>query len=219
MRQDSLSRRADRKGVPVTSPDKLGGRGDKESGPPSMHPDKFTRPRPSPNPRPGPPNKVPNPHGAPPTPDSGNWPLSPIVTTSNKTPPMTQQPISPSSPVSLASPGRKMARPKVPPPLNFDFSPQGYSRAAGPFTPPPRRTTGDRDWPSSPEARRPGTAGLPPVATALTTDDDAAGVGLGLQIGVARGPSVREGPHGDRRPNHGLKSPTGIADNFGTGFI
>lgn len=200
------------------------GRREQEGG---MSQDKYTRPRPSPTPPPNALNMNSN-HETPPTPDSTNWPLSPLITSHAPPPPPgpTTQPNGGGSPVSLASPGLPMARPKIPPPLNFDFSPQGYSRAPGPFTPPPRRTTGERDWPGSLEARRPGTAGLAPSAvplapaTAVPDSEDAAGLGAGLHIGVARGLSVREAPgHGERRPNHGLTSPTGIADNFGTGFI
>lgn len=187
-----------------------------------MHPDKFTKPRPSP--RPGVPDAVPNSHVAPSTPDSSGWPLpSPTISSAPTT-----QPVDQHSPSSSATLSPRLARPKVPPPLTFDFSPQAYSRANGPFTP-PLRVNIEQQWHSSPEAR-PGTAAgsIPSVAPVVTAVDGpgnhspTTGFDLEPQIGVARGLSVRE-PQGlapgERRPNYGLKSPTGIADNFGTGFI
>jgi len=110
----------------------------------------------------------------PPTPDptNPNWPLAP--------PPAPSPP--PSSPPELK-------RPDPPPPLNFDFSPNAFSREQGPFTPPLR---GLSERTPSHETLRPSTA---------------AG-----EVGVARGPSMR-------RPDHGLETPTGIADRFGTPLI
>jgi hypothetical protein len=142
----------------------------------------FSAPRPAPTPSPKPGLTL---HFAgPPTPDSThNWPLpSPVPTTSSDHAP-------------------QLKRTNLPPPLTFDFSPNGYSRDnAGPYTPPVR-------MPRSPgflqEEPRPSTSG-------------------GLGIGVARGLSVRDARNAygvDRRPDYGLKAPTGIADNFGTPLI
>jgi hypothetical protein len=105
------------------------------------------------------------------------------------------------SPTPATAP--QLKRTNLPPPLDFDFSSSGYSgynrNGTGPYTPSAR-------MPRSPaflEEPRPHTS-------------------AGLGIGVARGPSVREARHAygvDRRPDHGLMTPTGIADDFGTPLI
>ncbi|OIW31380.1 hypothetical protein CONLIGDRAFT_669152 [Coniochaeta ligniaria NRRL 30616] len=145
--------------------------------------DDFSAPRPVPSPK----LATPDTSSAldfgatPPTPDptNPNWPLAP---------PASSPPVS-SPPSSTTAP--QLQRPNAPPPLNFDFSPNAFSRDHGALTP-PAKTLSQRS-PSS-DTLRPSTAGG------------------GVEIGMARGPSMR-------RPNHGLQTPTGIADRFGTPLI
>ena len=173
------------------------------------------------------------PSNGPPTPDSMNsWPLS-------EASPSLQKPEAFKPALDLDGPavdgessgagksGNKgIQRSKAPAPLNFDFSPAGYSRAQdGPYTPPLRtapaklptaegrpQTAGNaRGRHSPPSQFRPFEDSNPPAAT-------------GLGIGMARGPSVRERPAKEvyareRRPNRQLMSPTGFADQFGTQFV
>lgn len=151
--------------------------------------DDFTTARPGPPPSHRPP-LTPT-FGGPPSPDQPNWPLASPAATA------TRPPVSSSA---MAPPLLKRRNP--PAPLNFDFSPNAYSREHGPFTPPVRML-------SQP------SPGLMPDEGRPSTADEAG-------IGMARGPSVRE-PRGafgtKRRPDYGLRSPTGIADDFGTPLI
>jgi hypothetical protein len=138
--------------------------------------DDFSAPRPAPSPRPlaSDASSALDFGGTPPTPDptNPNWPLAPPATSS---PPVTSPP--------------QLKRPHPPPPLNFDFSPNAFSREHGPSTPPVGVSS--QRYPSN-ETLRPSTS---------------AG-----EVGVARGLSVR-------MPGYGLQTPTGIADRFGTPLI
>jgi hypothetical protein len=102
------------------------------------------------------------------------------------------------SPAPTTAP--QLKRTNLPPPLDFDFSSSGYSRSGTePYTPPVRMP------------RSPGLLEEPRLHTSA-----------GWGIGVARGPSVRETGHAygaDRGPDFGLKTPTGMADGFGTPLI
>ncbi|KAH8908208.1 hypothetical protein BR93DRAFT_605529 [Coniochaeta sp. PMI_546] len=153
--------------------------------------DDFSAPRPVPSPK-LPTSDAPSTldFGAtPPTPDPSNpnWPLAPPPPAAASSPPVSSPPSSATAP--------QMQRPNPPPPLNFNFSPDAFSRDHGMLTP-PIKMLGQRS-PSS-DALRPSTA---------------TGTGTGgAEIGMARGPSMR-------RPNHGLQTPTGIADRFGTPLI
>lgn len=138
----------------------------------------FSSPRPAPTPkRVTDASSVLDHGGTPPTPDPNNpnWPLAP--------------PPASSPPVPLPPPQLRRLHPP-PAPLNFNFSPDAYSRDPGPFTPPVRMLS----------QRNPSTDTLRPST---------AGAG---EIGLARGLSLR-------RPDHGLHTPTGIADRFGTPLI
>lgn len=139
----------------------------------------FSAPRPAPTPTPitSDASSIIDRSGTPPTPDPSNpnWPLAP--------PPKS----SPTAPL----PPPQLTRPKPPPsPLDFNFSPDAFSRDPARFTPPVRM----------PSQRSPSSDTLRPAAPAAG------------EIGLARGLSIR-------RPDHGLRTPTGIADRFGTPLI
>ena len=177
------------------------------------------------------------PSNGPPTPDSMNsWPL-------NEVSPPLQKPEASKPALGLDRPaldgessgagksGNKgIQRTNAPAPLNFDFSPAGYSRAQdGPYTPPLR--TAPAKLPTA--EGRPQTAGNArgrhsPPSQFRPFEDSNPAPATGLGIGMARGPSVRERPvkevyarerARERRPNHQLMSPTGFADQFGTQFV
>lgn len=163
------------------------------------HDDFSAQPRPVPGPRQPTSESAANldTGATPPTPDptNPNWPLAPAAATASPPPPA----VSFSLPSSLSSTTAAAAaaaappqlqRPNPPPPLSFNFSPDAFSRDHGPLTPPAVTTLG-RHSPLH-DALRPSTANG--------------------EIGMARGPSVR-------RPDHGLQTPTGIADRFGTPLI
>ncbi|KAB5517337.1 hypothetical protein GE09DRAFT_1195786 [Coniochaeta sp. 2T2.1] len=147
----------------------------------------FSTPRPAPSPTP---NHAPSTLGTtPPTPDptNPNWPLAP-----------------PPPPAAASSPPQ-LQRSNLPPPLNFNFSPDASSRdhanhhpGGGLYTPQPARTLSQS---RSNDTIRPSTAGGGlGVGGSLAGGDD---------IGMARGPRVRHAGHGT----------TGIADRFGTPLI
>jgi hypothetical protein len=122
--------------------------------------------------------------------------LPPIVAAGPLTPDSANWPLPVSSPMSSPAAALQLKRPNQPPPLTFDFSPDAPSRDRnGPFTPPPMRMLSQQRGSPGLEEARPSTA-------------------EGATIGMARGPSVSY-----RRPDFGLKSPTGIADRFGTPLI
>ncbi|KAK0656264.1 hypothetical protein B0T16DRAFT_398953 [Cercophora newfieldiana] len=141
----------------------------------------------------------------PPTPDSATWPL---VSPCSPTPP-TEEPVSQQDAGALQQ--------KVPPPLQFDFSPDGYSRDPALWTPPPPRSTGQNPAMSSgrpsvlqgPALMPPGVG--PPSRSRTPVDgigaEEAAAAAAALGVGLARGPSMRADPRRHR------------VDEFGTGFI
>jgi hypothetical protein len=97
----------------------------------------------------------------------------------------------PTSSLPAAAPPPQLKRANPPPPLSFDFSPNVYSREQGPLLSPPVRTPSQRSPSYDTMRLSPGAAG---------------------EVGIARGLSVRG-------PGHGLQTPTGIADRFGTPLI
>ncbi|KAK0632182.1 hypothetical protein B0T14DRAFT_490583 [Immersiella caudata] len=143
----------------------------------------------------------------PPTPDSATWPL---VSPSSPTPPVEEL---------IKQPVTENLQPRAPPPLDFNFSPDAYSRDPALFTPPLRSAS--RGPPGS--NRRPSTSqgtsgpalmppGIGPPSRARTPVDgigaeEAAAAAAALGVGLARGPSMRADPRLHR------------VDKFGTGFI
>ncbi len=125
------------------------------------------------------------------------------LNTAAKTQPALPTPLSGDWPLPSPSGVPRSARAPPPAPLNFSASDYTEEIGGGPWTPPPAPED---------EASPPRT----PTAEAGA-------------IGVARGLSIRQQPERDlfigaevqgvRRPDFGLKSPTGIADSFGTTFI
>ncbi|KLU82880.1 hypothetical protein MAPG_01948 [Magnaporthiopsis poae ATCC 64411] len=175
--------------------------------------------------------------------DNPNWPL-PAPTLNVQTVP--QRPRTAGGPgheggnnalgigLATTSSVRKPQRHHVPPPLNL-FSAQQYAEEipSGPFTPSP-----------TVPPLTPTRSLTTPMAACDDPRPKTAGAGSGT-IGMARGLSLRyererqgfkdgnaawsgQGPRGplpdipaaaQRRPDHGLEAPTGIADRFGNRFI
>ncbi len=129
----------------------------------------------------------------------------------------------------LPSPtARGGVRAAPPPPLNLNFTASMYAKeiGMGPWTPSPRSTMTliEEDKPSIP-------AGAPDL---LRPDSPGGRAPAEGTIGMARGPSIRVVPQkevpvpvptipphlqGQRRPDFGLRNPTGFTDDFGTSFI
>ncbi|KAK4136860.1 hypothetical protein BT67DRAFT_193061 [Trichocladium antarcticum] len=175
--------------------------------------------------------------GAPPTPDSTTWPLSPArdKNTISASPPIPEQSPARAKPAD-ASQG-KFTRAHVPPPLNlkFNFSPDAPSRdlamgidssnEAGMWTPPlrPPAPPGDDGRPSTSSGHNGNrSSGLVPSPRLIAqfprsnTGDESDNRGSWMGIGMARGPSIRE----LRKPSpSGAAGRRGMVDSFGTGFI
>ncbi|KAK4218938.1 hypothetical protein QBC37DRAFT_273755 [Rhypophila decipiens] len=166
-------------------------------------------------------------NAAPPTPDSTTWPLAP------------SSPGAAAKEATPSSPSASLHRANAPPPLNFNFSPDAYSRdPSGPWTPPLRSLGGSNPNLRLHDQERPSTAGgfssafshsssLAPAPSFTRSRTPVEGVDINataasLGIGVARGLSIREPKREPRDRDPGRvepKAPATPVDAFGTGFI
>lgn len=165
---------------------------------------------------------------APPTPDSATWPLA-----SPSSPAPLEGGMETPEPYEVEPEPLRLDRSKqAPPPLNFNFSPDAYSRDPGIWTPPLRSSSHrppniDGRPSTSQEAahgqglhlaaapQMPPVLSGPPSRSRTPVDgagaEEAAAAAAALGIGMARGLSVK----GDPRQKRGY----GMVDSFGTGFI
>ncbi|KAM7205234.1 hypothetical protein V8F33_001065 [Rhypophila sp. PSN 637] len=151
-------------------------------------------------------------NAAPPTPDSTTWPLAP------------SSPGAAAKEITSSSPSASLNRANAPPPLNFNFSPDAYSRdPSGPWTPPLRSLGGSNLNLKLHDQERPSTAGgfssafshsssLAPAPSFTRSRTPVEGVDINataasLGIGVARGLSIREPKREPRDRDPGVPPP------------